>query len=98
MTRIDLEIPLKAGEVLHEPAKLDFAPVAAASHLAEQEVLSRLAAGTLADGYPAVAAPLRLGFSVFQSTTPAPPGQPAIVGTWIPRDSPLTDHPVVLAG
>jgi hypothetical protein len=45
----------------HDAVKLDFAPVAAASHLAEQEVLSRLADGTLAPGYPPVTAPLKLG-------------------------------------
>jgi hypothetical protein len=108
---------------LHDAAKLDFAPVAAASHLAEAEVLTRLAAGTLADGFPAVTAPLKLGigqsmggamtivqqaryrdydgigilgYSVFQSSPPTPPGASAIVGTWIPRDAPLTDDPVVL--
>lgn len=108
---------------LHEAGKLDFAPVAAASHLAEQAVLARLAGGSLADGYPAVEAPLKLGigqsmggamtivqqaryrdydgiavlgYSVLHSSPPTPPGQPAIVGTWIPRDAPLAGDPVVL--
>lgn len=108
---------------LHEAARLDFAPVAAASHLAEQEVLKRLADGSLIDGYRRIAAPLKLGigqsmggamtivqqaryrdydgigilgYSVFQSSPVPPPGRPPIVGTWIPRDEPLTEDPVIL--
>jgi hypothetical protein len=46
---------------LHAPEKLDYTTLAAASHSAEQEVLRRLAEGALADGFPAVCEPLKLG-------------------------------------
>jgi hypothetical protein len=49
------------GSSLHAPEKLDYAACAAAAHAAEQEVLRRLAEGTLADGLPKVTDPLRLG-------------------------------------
>jgi pimeloyl-ACP methyl ester carboxylesterase len=108
---------------LHEAVKLDFAPVAAASHLAEAEVLRRLADGSLADGYPRVQSPLRLGigqsmggcmtivqqarhrdydgigilgYSAIHIQSLTRPSEPAIVHTWIPRDSPLTEDAVVL--
>lgn len=45
----------------HEPERLTYTVVAAASQAAEQEVLRRLATGTLADGFPAVVDLLRLG-------------------------------------
>jgi hypothetical protein len=46
---------------LHDAMKLDFTTVAAASQAAEQEVLKRLAEGTLAMDFPKLAAPLKLG-------------------------------------
>ena len=46
---------------LHAPDKLPFVPVIAGNHAAEQEVLRRLAEGTLAPGFPKVANPLKLG-------------------------------------
>lgn len=45
----------------HDGDALSFAPVVAANHAAEQHVLDRLRDGTLADGFPPVAGPLRLG-------------------------------------
>jgi alpha-beta hydrolase superfamily lysophospholipase len=45
----------------HGDAVLDFTAVAAANQAAETQVLARLADGSLADGFPAVADPLRLG-------------------------------------
>jgi alpha-beta hydrolase superfamily lysophospholipase len=45
----------------HLPDELDYTTVAAGNQAAEQEVLARLADGTLADGFPAVAEPLLLG-------------------------------------
>jgi len=45
----------------HAPEKLDFSTVAAASRAAEQEVLRRLAKGSLAPGFPAVRNPVRIG-------------------------------------
>jgi alpha-beta hydrolase superfamily lysophospholipase len=45
----------------HQPDDLDYTRVAAGSQAAEQEVLQRLAKGTLADGFPPVADPLFLG-------------------------------------
>jgi alpha-beta hydrolase superfamily lysophospholipase len=45
----------------HEAGALDLATVAAASEAAEQEVLARLAAGSLAEGFPPVTDPLRIG-------------------------------------
>jgi alpha-beta hydrolase superfamily lysophospholipase len=44
-----------------DPERLDYAVVAAANHVAEQEVLARLADGTLADGFPAISDPLVVG-------------------------------------
>lgn len=49
------------GSSLHEAAKLTYAVLAAAAHAAEQELLLRLAGGTLAQGFPELAHPLRLG-------------------------------------
>lgn len=46
---------------LHAPEKLGYTAVANASQAAEVEVLRRLAEGTLEDGFPAVADPLRIG-------------------------------------
>jgi len=46
---------------LHAPEKLGYTAVATGSQAAEQEVLARLAQGTLADGYPAIANPLKIG-------------------------------------
>jgi len=46
---------------LHAPETLDYTTLAAAAQAAEQEVLRGLAAGTLADGFPAVSDPLKLG-------------------------------------
>jgi alpha-beta hydrolase superfamily lysophospholipase len=45
----------------HDGARLDFTTVAAASQAAEQEVLQRLAAGTLVAGFPDVTHPVLLG-------------------------------------
>jgi alpha-beta hydrolase superfamily lysophospholipase len=45
----------------HEAASLDYTRLAATAHAAEREVLHRLAAGTLADGFPAVTDPVVLG-------------------------------------
>lgn len=54
--------PLGVGESsLPDPMRLLFRPLAAANHAAAQEVLRRLAAGALADGFPAIAAPVVLG-------------------------------------
>ena len=46
---------------LHDAARMTYATVTAASQAAETEIVVRLAAGTLQPGYPAVAAPLRIG-------------------------------------
>jgi hypothetical protein len=46
---------------LHAGEKLDYTVLAAAAHAAEQTMLDRLADGTLVDGFPAVADPLKLG-------------------------------------
>ncbi len=47
---------------LHEnPMRLDYTTLAAASQSAEAQLLVRLGDGTLAEGFPAVADPLRLG-------------------------------------
>lgn len=46
---------------LHAAEKLDYTAVAAGNQAAEQEVLRRLAEGTLADGFPKLADPLTLG-------------------------------------
>jgi pimeloyl-ACP methyl ester carboxylesterase len=45
----------------HDGARLDYSTLAAASQAAEREVLRRLADGTLADGFPIIAAPLVIG-------------------------------------
>ena len=45
----------------HDPARLSYTPIAAANHAAELDVLRRLADGTLAQGFPALTAPLKLG-------------------------------------
>jgi pimeloyl-ACP methyl ester carboxylesterase len=50
-----------ASSTNHDPTKLDYTTLAAASHAAESEVLRRLAAGTLVDGFPQVVDPLKLG-------------------------------------
>jgi len=49
------------GSSLHEGPKLDYTTVAAGNQAAEAEVLRRLAAGTLAEGFPKVADPLKIG-------------------------------------
>jgi alpha-beta hydrolase superfamily lysophospholipase len=49
------------GSSLHDGPKLDYTTVAAGNQAAEAEVLKRLAAGTLASGYPKVADPLKIG-------------------------------------
>ena len=49
------------GSSLHGPEKLDYTSVAAGNMAAEQEILHRLADGTLAEGFPAVADPLKIG-------------------------------------
>lgn len=49
------------GSSLHAAEKLDYTTLAAGAHAAEQEVLARLADGTLLHGYPKVASPLKLG-------------------------------------
>jgi alpha-beta hydrolase superfamily lysophospholipase len=45
----------------HDPNRLDYTTVSAAAQAAEQELLERLAKGTVLDGFPAVVDPLRLG-------------------------------------
>jgi pimeloyl-ACP methyl ester carboxylesterase len=45
----------------HDPTRLDYTTVAAASQAAEQDLLAQLAKGTLVDGFPAVINPLVLG-------------------------------------
>ena len=45
----------------HDPTRLTYAPVAAASEAAETEVRQKLAAGTLVDGLGAVENPLTIG-------------------------------------
>jgi len=50
-----------ASSTHHGLDALTYTVVAAASEAAEQEVLDRLAAGSLAEGFPAVTEPLRLG-------------------------------------
>jgi len=46
---------------LHAAEKLDYTTVAAGNQAAEQEVLKRLAEGSLAEGFPAIVNPLKLG-------------------------------------
>ena len=46
---------------LHDPERLSYTPVVAASQAAETDVLQRLAAGTLGDGLPKVERPLTIG-------------------------------------
>jgi alpha-beta hydrolase superfamily lysophospholipase len=46
---------------LHDAPKLDYTHVAAGNQAAEQEVLRKLADGSLAPGFPKVATPLKLG-------------------------------------
>ena len=45
----------------NDPRRLAFAPLAAAAAAADREILARLEAGTLVDGLPPIAAPVRLG-------------------------------------
>jgi alpha-beta hydrolase superfamily lysophospholipase len=45
----------------HRPADLDYTRLSATAHAAEREVLDRLAAGILADGFPAVTDPVVIG-------------------------------------
>jgi alpha-beta hydrolase superfamily lysophospholipase len=53
---------LGVGEsTLHDARKLDYTTVATANQAAEQEVLRRLAAGTLAAGFPQVESPIKIG-------------------------------------
>jgi alpha-beta hydrolase superfamily lysophospholipase len=49
------------GSSLHDAEKLGYTAVAAASQGAEQEVLARLREGALAQGFPKIANPLKLG-------------------------------------
>ncbi len=46
---------------LHDPERLSYTPVVAASQAAEADVLHKLAAGTLIDGLPTVELPLTIG-------------------------------------
>lgn len=46
---------------IHEAAKLDYTVTAAGNMAAETEVLRRLAEGTLAEGFPAIAEPVKIG-------------------------------------
>ncbi|MDO7842059.1 alpha/beta fold hydrolase [Sphingomonas immobilis] len=46
---------------IHAAAKLDYTATAAGSMAAEAEILRRLAEGTLAPGFPAIADPLKIG-------------------------------------
>lgn len=50
-----------SSSVDHDPTRLDYTTLAAASHAAEAEVLAQLAAGTLLDGYPQIENPLKIG-------------------------------------
>ena len=50
-----------ASSTTHDPARLDYTTVAAANQAAEQEVLGRLEAGTLVEGFPAVSDPISIG-------------------------------------
>jgi hypothetical protein len=45
----------------HDPARLDYTTLAASSWTAEQEVLRRLADGSLSEAFPVVASPLVVG-------------------------------------
>ena len=49
------------GSSLHDGPRMDFSTLAAAAQAAEAEVLRRLAAGDLFEGYPKVTAPLKIG-------------------------------------
>ena len=49
------------GSSIHDAAKLDYTATAAGNMAAETEILRRLAAGTLADGFPAIAEPVKIG-------------------------------------
>lgn len=46
---------------IHAASTLDYTTVSAGAHTAEQELLARLAAGTLAPGFPAVTDPVTIG-------------------------------------
>ncbi len=46
---------------LHDPERLSYTPVVAASQAAEADVLQKLAAGTLIDGLPTVERPVTIG-------------------------------------
>jgi hypothetical protein len=46
---------------LHDPERLSYRPVVAASQAAEQDVLEKLAAGTLVDGLEKIENPLKIG-------------------------------------
>jgi pimeloyl-ACP methyl ester carboxylesterase len=50
-----------ASSTYHDPSRLDYTTVASASQTAEQDVLARLAAGTLVEDFPAVTTPVLLG-------------------------------------
>ena len=45
----------------HDPHRMDYTTLAAGNHAAEQEILARLRAGTLAEGFPAVDDPVLIG-------------------------------------
>lgn len=46
---------------IHDAAKLDYTATAAGNMAAETEILRRLAEGTLADGFPAISDPVKIG-------------------------------------
>src|SRR3954451_9444040 len=46
---------------LHDDARLTYATLAAAAHAAEADIISRIAAGTVAQGYPKIGAGLKIG-------------------------------------
>ncbi|MET0370186.1 MAG: hypothetical protein ABW039_02290 [Sphingobium sp.] len=49
------------GSSIHAASKLDYTTTSAGNMAAEAEVLQRLANGTLADGFPAIADPVKIG-------------------------------------
>jgi alpha-beta hydrolase superfamily lysophospholipase len=49
------------GSSIHEAAKLDYTTTAAGNMAAEVEILRRLAQGTLVDGFPPIADPIKIG-------------------------------------
>jgi alpha-beta hydrolase superfamily lysophospholipase len=49
------------GSSIHDAAKLDYTTTASGSMAAEAEILRRLAEGTLAEGFPAITDPVKIG-------------------------------------